>query len=183
MSSIKNKCAFNVSTFKRFQFKLSICLCSDLDRPGTPSENAASVAASAMELEPESVHVALRGFVQNMVKAERERDDALLQNRTLEGRVRDSELERQRADERGHQLQKALGDSEDERRQLEARLGAAQSALVGQEDTLKRNERDRKALQEQVALLERSLASTDAERKAVVVCLMSTLYKSIQVYV
>lgn len=144
---------------------------ADLDRPGTPSqENAASVAASAMELEPEAVHVALRGFVQNMVKAERERDDALLQNRTLEGRVRDSELERQRSDERGHQLQKALGDSEDERRQLEARLGSAQSALVGQEDTLKRSERDRKALQEQVALLERSLASTDAERKTVIVC-------------
>ena len=76
----------------------------DLSGDRSAEQSGATVTGSALDIDPEAVHVALRSFVQNLVKAERERDDSIAQSRLLECRVRDAEAERQRAEERSKQV-------------------------------------------------------------------------------
>lgn len=116
------------------------------------SGGADSVLTStiAAEIDPEAVRLALRQFVQQLVNAERERDDALAANRQLEAKLSEAGQMHERGEVQLSQVHKLLAEVEEQKRQLEARFAAAQSSLLLEEEQLKRNERERHALSDKV---------------------------------
>ena len=86
---------------------------------------------SVVDIDPNAVHNSLRAFVQQLINAERERDDVFQRNAQLGGRV--EELERERRINEDN-MQKVLAEVDEARHALESRLAGAQCTVAAQED-------------------------------------------------
>ncbi|XP_076086637.1 uncharacterized protein LOC143057256 isoform X1 [Mytilus galloprovincialis] len=141
------------------------------DRAGSPIRvSSRGVSPSrfemaAVDVDPEAVRMALRDFVQQLANAERERDDALANTKSMGIQLQELEDEKGRVERRLEQLQKSLGDVEEDKRGIDGRLASAQTALMLQEETIRRNERERKIMQDKMNALERSLTSAETEKR------------------
>ena len=89
---------------------------------------------SVVDIDPNAVHNSLRAFVQQLINAERERDDAFQRNAQLGGRVEELERERRINEEQLHNMQKVLAEVDEARHAFESRLAGAQCTVAAQED-------------------------------------------------
>ena len=72
-----------------------------------------TVEINIADINPESVRAALRDYAATFAGAERDRDDALVQTRSLSLQLKDMEMERNRLDDKLMRLQRNLVDTED----------------------------------------------------------------------
>ena len=124
---------------------------------------------SVVDIDPNAVHNSLRAFMQQLINAERERDDAFQRNAQLGGRVEELERERRINEEQLHNMQKVLAEVDEARHALESRLAGAQSTLTAQEETLKRADKERKLTDEKLAQIERAVAASENEKRTLLV--------------
>uniref|UniRef100_A0A7N4PG49 Ciliary rootlet coiled-coil, rootletin n=1 Tax=Sarcophilus harrisii TaxID=9305 RepID=A0A7N4PG49_SARHA len=132
----------------------------------TSPEPMASPPPPTMDLDAETVRVALRQFLKELQDAQRERDELRVRVSTLNRQLADSERARDTANTHVEQLQKLVVECEEGRRGADGRLSGAQAALVLREESVRRSERERRAALDQVATLERSLQAAENERRA-----------------
>ena len=124
---------------------------------------------SVVDIDPNAVHNSLRAFVQQLINAERERDDAFQRNAQLGGRVEELERERRINEEQLHNMQKVLAEVDEARHVFESRLAGAQSTVAAQEETLKRADKERKLTDEKLAQIERAVAASENEKRTLLV--------------
>lgn len=129
---------------------------------------------SVVDIDPNAVHNSLRAFVQQLINAERERDDAFQRNAQLGGRVEELERERRINEEQLHNMQKVLAEVDEVRHTLESRLAGAQSTVAAQEETLKRADKERKLTDEKLAQIERAVVASENEKRNLLVRLLTT---------
>ncbi|KAH8850723.1 Rootletin [Schistosoma japonicum] len=134
--------------------------CSNVSRlcPGDGSFNAS-------DLDPETVRLALREFVQKYSSVKRDFEDAQAQITSLHSRLNEQAEQTEQWARRLHHLQQALCEAEADKKGVDGKLSSTQTALMLQEETLRQNERDRKTLAEKISQLERQISSLENERR------------------
>ncbi|PIK36533.1 putative rootletin isoform X6 [Apostichopus japonicus] len=131
------------------------------DRSTSPSKMDQTV----LEIDPETIRIALRDFAQRLKGIEKERDEAQARLSHSQQEMAEMEVSRAQIEDRLQQVQRSLGEAEEGKRGADGRLSSAQTALMLQEETLRRNERERKGLLEKIHTMERSVQGSESDKR------------------
>ena len=123
-------------------------------------------STSVADIDPVAVHRTLRDHVQQLIRAERDRDVATQRNVQISAQLAELQKEKEAADGRYKVVQHAREELENLRIELENKLAVEQGKVNKQEETNRRLDKEMKATTDKLTFVQRELDASETARNA-----------------